>query len=148
MQEKSKLTIAVSVVSLLTAAVTAGINVKLLPAAAFWAAAAAFVAVGIVFIWTPLRALHSAWEARRRRARVNKQFRSRIAGLASVVSEIASSTLDSRGINSILSSAHRCRLLTAHAVNAYAAHLSTLGGRTQCIQRRAGAGQVAGISAC
>lgn len=143
MVEKSRLSVAVSVVSLLTAAIVAGINLKVLPAGAFWVCAAGFVALIVAASWAPVRSLFDAYMARNRCARVAARYRPRLIALAAVVNELTSQS-DVRSVGSILNPPHTQKLVDAHGVNAYLGHLSSLSGWNASILRRAQAGEISG----
>jgi hypothetical protein len=145
MQEKTRLTTAISIAALLTAAIAAGISNQALPPAAFWVAAAAFGGVLAAFVWPLLRDTFSRNQTYRHRRRIARQFRARLVALASVVTEITSSSSDSRSVGSILNTAYTYKAMGAYAVNASLAHLCTLGGWSKSIHQRAINGDLAGV---
>src|SRR5262245_42766068 len=101
MSERPNLKVIVSIVSLLTAAIAAGISAKAVPAGAFWVCAFAFLVVLVAFL-SPWASKSFAALRRHRRAReFALRYRTELASVISSVVEVTSSS-DSRSVGSIL----------------------------------------------
>lgn len=135
-QHPSGLSVAVALGSLLTAVVVGAINVKLLPPAAFWVCAVAFLIVAVLFLlpwFKSARARISLWRVQRQ---IRSHYRLRIVALCNALRPLSEQSV-TYSVGSILNAAINHELLSVPTVIAYQTALGTLFDRVQELQQLA-----------
>lgn len=121
---KSGIATTIAFASLLTVAVTAAINFRMLPPSAFWICALGFVAVAFVFVLPWLRVVARWLQTFVRARRVRLRYRTPLLALGSALRDIAGSYTFSAG--NILTAAVNQELMGIHSAAAHRVTVAAL----------------------
>lgn len=130
------LTLAIPIISLMTALVIGAINAKVLPAAALWVCAAAFVVIAILFLFPWIRLLRDKLILSRAQSRVRVRYREQILALRSALAPL-SNQATVYSVGSIFNREITQKLLGVPCIHAFQILLSTLVERIQELQQLA-----------
>jgi hypothetical protein len=130
------LTLAVPIISLMTALVVGAINARILPADALWVCAAAFVVLAVLFLFPWISLIRDRLLSARTQGQVRAQYRQQILALRNALEPLSSPTsIYSAG--NVLNRELTQKLLGVPCILAFQTSLSALLDRIEDLQRLA-----------